>query len=319
MSSRGDIAELTLVGAGHIALVAALPALQSIPGVRVVNVIDLLPEAGGKVRAFFPEAKYYSRIEEVDVGSGAGTYIATPVHRHFEILKALSYTRTKILCEKPLLHTMADFESIRKLSGCGGLNVSVVLNRLHEVGVQVFIDQVRERLGPDVEQISYRHHMTAPFDAWDTSSPQWRLQSPSRGGGVRLDLAFHAVYLGEALTGTKWESSAIRDENQDSAKLTFANACSTMDVDVSWAAPVECFTITARSRGNEMAFTYPESIWYGKQLLPRDTVRETGLKQGYRAMFEQWLGTDMRATNMSNSGFDNAARLTGLLEGCGDV
>ncbi len=109
-----------IVGAGFLTRHSLIPALRSVPRLRLVAVLDPEPEALLAVTAMSPEVETYTDEDAFfDAGLDA-VHVATPnhLHEHFAV-RALGGGLVTLI-DKPLAHTVASARRILAAAGESG-------------------------------------------------------------------------------------------------------------------------------------------------------------------------------------------------------
>src|SRR5262252_5252737 len=111
--SRGRKVRYAVVGLGHIAQVAVLPAFRNAPNSELAAIVSGDPEKGDKmgkkyrVKQVYAYEDYDHALSEVDA-----VYLALPNHMHREYTVRAAQARVHVLCEKPMAVTEAECQEM---------------------------------------------------------------------------------------------------------------------------------------------------------------------------------------------------------------
>ncbi|WP_420455810.1 Gfo/Idh/MocA family protein [Rubrivirga sp.] len=174
-----------LIGCGHIAQVAHLPALRRLPGVEVVAVAD--PGAGAI--AAETGAAQFADAEALLAGSDAeAVVIATPTATHADLAVAAFAAGRHVYLEKPIALDVADgrrvVEARRRAGTVGRVGFNFRFNSQVEAARAALAEG---RVG---EVVAVRTVFSVP----PQERAGWR-GVPGQGGHVLLDVASHHVDL----------------------------------------------------------------------------------------------------------------------------
>lgn len=234
-----------VVGAGHIAEVAHLPALAAIGGATVVGVAEPSAERRAVVAAAWPGVPTFESAEDL-VGTGsvdALVVCSPPVHHRAAALLAFE-AGLHLYLEKPIAAAVEDGQAIVDAWRDSARVAAVGFNYRFHPAVQ----ELRRRLAAG--EIGRRVAMNTVFsvpmdDASMDGGPGWR-RSAAAGGGAVLELGSHHFDLigyltGESidevvaatLTSRRWESDtadvSLRLSDGTAAHCTFALGAGEID------------------------------------------------------------------------------------------
>ena len=130
-----NVRQIGLVGFGRIAESAHMPAWRSLPNVEIAAVADTCPVRRAAVAAILPAARVYASADELlDRELLDVLDICTPPHDHApSILKACARGVRRIVCEKPLTVSHAEFRAIsaaRSASNCQVFTINTWLRAI---------------------------------------------------------------------------------------------------------------------------------------------------------------------------------------------
>lgn len=114
--------KIAIVGFGHIAPTAYIPALAHVPKLKLVAVVDKNPAVKEKVPS---GVSFYADTGEIlDRKEADAVVVAVPQQEHYAVAKRCLEAGFDVLLEKPATETMDEFESLVKIAEqCGKLLV----------------------------------------------------------------------------------------------------------------------------------------------------------------------------------------------------
>ncbi len=321
-----NVRQVGLVGFGRIAESAHMPAWRSLPNVEIAAVADTCPVRRAAVAAILPAARVYTSADELlDRESLDVIDICTPPHDHApSILKACARGVRRIVCEKPLTVSRAEFRAIsaaRSASNCQVFTINTWLRSdLHRLVTHILaegtIGQIRH-----VTLRTLRPDCALGVPSWQ---PRWRTMPRYAGGGIVLDHGWHQLYLMANWIGAMpvWVAAQtgtalpvhLPVEDHAHIHLTFPDA--TGRIELSWAAG-------GRTNDGEIIGADGTILIEDDGLLVRTKSGEQTLRYGERlsdssyhpewftALFSQILADDSHDEATRN--LDEAEMLLGVL------
>jgi glucose-fructose oxidoreductase len=189
-SDRSRKVRYAVVGLGHIAQVAVLPAFQHAR--RNCELAALVSDDAAKLRALgrkygVAELRGYDEYDDL-LRSGAidAVYIALPNDMHRDFTLRAVRSGVHVLCEKPLAVTARDAEEMVEAAQRYGVKLMTAYRLHYERGNLEAIEIVRSgRIG----EPRFFHSL---FGMQVTDEDNIRLE-PERGGGPLLDLGVYCV------------------------------------------------------------------------------------------------------------------------------
>lgn len=191
---------VAVVGAGHVAQVAHIPAYISHPDVELTAIVDDDPVKGRKVKKQYGFKKFYEDLAEMlekeDIDA---VDICTPNYLHAPMAIAALRSGRHVLCEKPLARNAREAEQMVKVAEKAKRYLMVAMNNRFREDVRVlrtFIE--RKELG-DIQMVKTgwlrRVH--------DWRERTWFTEKGKAGGGVLLDLGIALTDLAIWVAGLK--------------------------------------------------------------------------------------------------------------------
>jgi predicted dehydrogenase len=290
-----------LIGPGAIAGRFA-SALPHVPSATLRKVHGRDPGRSAAFVAAHPDARGVSPqvardlADLLDDPSVDAVYVATPHARHGEFVRRCLAAGKPVLCEKPLVPTLADGASVVELAARHNVFLmEAVWTRFLPV-YQVVADWLRRGLIGPVSTVRSSFCFEAPYD------PEGRLFNPALAGGALLDLGVYNVsmtrWVIQQLTGTCPEPASIE------ASASFAPTGVDQWVSASLGFPgglrseFECGLDRASGNGMEILgedglITVPSRFWEATAARlhrahePPDTVQAPFRGNGFEYEIEE--------------------------------
>jgi UDP-N-acetyl-2-amino-2-deoxyglucuronate dehydrogenase len=171
--------KFALCGMGYVAK-KHLQAIKDVGG-EVIAILDP-NDSVGFIDSYFPNADYFD--EEIDFweyikGEVDYVVICSPNYCHFHQIQWAKSIGAKVICEKPLVLTMDDLESLNTIDG----DVSTILQL---------------RLHPEIKKLKITdgHHVVINYS---TPRGKWYFKSwkgdKSKSGGLLMNIGVHLFDL----------------------------------------------------------------------------------------------------------------------------
>ena len=213
---------LGIIGCGKVAEERHLPALQRLPGVKVVGAADVdADRVKHLARRFGIEHRFTDYRALLDRRDVDAVGILTPTRSHAEIGLAALDAKKHVLIEKPLALNLAECDQLLARAAESRLKIVVGFNlRWHRL-----VRRAREfarsgALGP-IKAI----HSVYTHDRTGADAPDWH-RKLCLGGGVSFNEAVHHFDLWQHLLGTEVEQifsfSRPSEQYEDETHVTTA-------------------------------------------------------------------------------------------------
>ncbi|MBI4720753.1 MAG: Gfo/Idh/MocA family oxidoreductase [Chitinivibrionia bacterium] len=176
---------VAIVGAGHVAQVAHIPAYVSNPNVELVAIVDEDPVKGKKLKnqygckSFFEDLTEMLNKEEVDAVD-----ICTPNYLHAPMAVAALRSGRHVLCEKPLARNAAEAKLMVDTAKKTGRYLMVAMNNRFREDIRVLHTFIKRGELGDVQIVKTGWLRRAE----DWHSRGWFTEKGKSGGGALLDL-----------------------------------------------------------------------------------------------------------------------------------
>jgi predicted dehydrogenase len=198
-SSKSDKVRYAVVGLGHIAQVAVLPAFDHAENSELTALVSSDSEKLEKLgRKYKVRGRYsYDEFEEcLDSGSVDAVYIALPNHLHREYTERAARRGVHVLCEKPMAVTEEDCRSMIRVAEENQVKLMIAY-RLHfeEANLRA-IDLVQSGKLGDPRLFDSVFTMTV-------KEGDIRLNPRELGGGTLYDIGIYCINAVRNLYGAE--------------------------------------------------------------------------------------------------------------------
>ena len=200
-----------IVGCGWVARDYGAPALAAAG--RVVYVCDPDPLALARMRAALGQqvggapAASHGLTDLLADEAVEAVYVATPNHRHADLVAACAAAGRPVLCEKPLAESVAAAEEMVAACERAGVTLATAFDqRWHpaHVAIRQLIEE--GRLGTvTAARIHYACWLPPDWTPDGRPHDNWRVDANRAGGGAAIDLAPHGIDLLAILLGRRWD------------------------------------------------------------------------------------------------------------------
>jgi predicted dehydrogenase len=200
MPAMADKTRIAIVGAGHVAQVAHIPAYRANPDVELVAVVDEDPvkarrikeQAGFKVwYEDFAEMLKKADVDAVD--------ICTPNYLHAPMAIAALRSGRDVMCEKPLARNASEAQKMVDTADEHGRILMVAMNNRFREDAQMLQKFIGGNELGDINVIKAGWLRRAT----DWKDRSWFTERGKAGGGALLDLGTPLVDLAVWISGLK--------------------------------------------------------------------------------------------------------------------
>jgi len=237
-----------IIGLGNVALNGHIPAWMNCKDFQIAAGLDPSAKQKDLFRAKLPGIETFSTLEECGSVNLDFVDICTPPNTHFAIIKKALERGLHVICEKPLVLSEKEFQTLEDLAG-----ENYVLMTVHNWKYAPICAKITEILRNgtigDVKHCAWYVLRNGP--AVTTDIDNWRLIPEKSGGGILIDHGWHAFYLILEWLGKKPKAVHATLENrqyadlpvEDTAKvqIEFENAGAwpmTAEVFLTWASRI---------------------------------------------------------------------------------
>jgi 1,5-anhydro-D-fructose reductase (1,5-anhydro-D-mannitol-forming) len=178
-----------LIGASTIAREQMIPAIRAQGDSRIAAVMSGSPERGRSYAAELGIPQSYATVDDLLADPGVdAVYISTTNELHRDQTTKAAGAGKHVLCEKPLALTLEDARAMVDACRRAGVVMGTNHHLRNNMAIRVARDAIRDGL------------VGRPFAARVTQAIQlrphiqtWRVNNPSAGGGVVLDIGVHCA------------------------------------------------------------------------------------------------------------------------------
>jgi predicted dehydrogenase len=174
-----------LIGAGHVAQVAHIPAYKKNLDVELVAIVDDDPIKAQRIRDQFGFAEWYEDISVMLKKSDVEAVdICTPNYLHAPMAIAALRSGRHVLCEKPIARNSAEAMRMVATAEKHGRVLMVAMNNRFREDVKVLNQFVKGKELGDI------HFVKAGWlrNAGEWKERRWFTEQNKAGGGALLDL-----------------------------------------------------------------------------------------------------------------------------------
>jgi predicted dehydrogenase len=273
-----------LVGCGHVACQAHVPAWRQAAHFQIIAAVDPEPERLAQIKTLLPGVCCYAHLEtlleheELDFLD-----ICTPPAMHDQIILRACAQGVHVLCEKPLTCSAGAFQQIAAAATAGGALIFPVHNWKYAPLFQVLKGLLA---AGEVGRPTYVELTTLRTKPAGTDG--WRTDPKIAGGGILMDHGWHAFYLLLFLLGETPQSIAARLERrrwrriavEDTAtcEVTFPQAQAR--IHLTWAAQQRQNAGVVRGTKGEIRFADARLVVQSNHRAPREILLPEALSAG---------------------------------------
>jgi predicted dehydrogenase len=231
-----------IVGLGNVAVHGHLPGWRARADATIVAATDLDRAREASCRAGLPGARWHDSVEALLAAEDLDFVdVCTPPSSHAAVIEAALTRGLHVLCEKPLVGSLAELERLTGLARAAGAVLHTVHNWHQAPLVRATDALIRAgRIGA-VREVLWRTLRTQPAAA---AGVGWRVDPAIAGGGVLTDHGWHVSYVIPRWVGAPPDAVSARLETrrhhhfavEDTASLRLHFADAVADVTLTWAA-----------------------------------------------------------------------------------
>ena len=232
-----------VIGLGNVAVNGHLPGWRDRADCVIVAATDASPSRRDACRSALPEARWHDSVESLLASDDLDFVdICTPPSSHAGLIEAALGRSLHVLCEKPLVGSLAELDRLAALSHSAGVAFHAAHNWHHaplvrETGVLIRAG----RIGA-VREVVWQTLRTRPAVA--ANGDGWRVDPEIGGGGVLTDHGWHVSYVIPRWVGARPEAVSARLETrrhrrfavEDTATVRLHFPDAVADILLTWAA-----------------------------------------------------------------------------------
>ena len=240
MRAMADKTRIAIVGAGHVAQVAHIPAYRANPDVELVAIVDEDPVKARRIKEQAGFKVWYEDFAEMLKKADVDAIdICTPNYLHAPMAVAALRSGRDVMCEKPLARNATEAQKMVDTAEEHGRILMVAMNNRFREDAQMLQKFISANELGDVHVIKAGWLRRAT----DWKDRAWFTERGKAGGGALLDLGTPLVDLAMWISGvnrTTGVSCSVfgkkgRDGVEDSAcaMVRFAGGACLM-LEVNW-------------------------------------------------------------------------------------
>jgi predicted dehydrogenase len=277
-----------VIGLGNVAVHGHLPGWRQRPDVDIVAATDLHPARRAECRAVLPGARWHDSVDALLAAADLDFVdVCTPPSSHAGLVEAALVRGLHVLCEKPLVGSLAELERLAGLARAARAVLHTVHNWHQAPLVRATDALIRAgRIGA-VREVRWRTLRTQPATA--AGGDGWRVDPMIAGGGVLTDHGWHVSYVIPRWVGAPPEAVSARLETrrhhrfavEDTATVRLHFPEAVADILLTWAAEtrenearvvgsagcidIEDDMVVLRAAGREERHRHPPALSAGSQ------------------------------------------------------
>jgi predicted dehydrogenase len=234
-----------IVGFGNVAAKAHMPGWTHRSDVAIVAVTDPLAERRAVAGSLVPGASWHATADALlDTPDLDFVDICTPPSSHGPLIRSALERGLHVLCEKPLVGSMAELRALEERAGREKRVLHTVHNWHHAPIVRRTRELVEEQAIGRVERVAWKTLREKPAPTQHEDRGNWRLDPAIAGGGVLSDHGWHVFYivhswigqLPVAVSATLETRRHTQYAVEDTATVQVTFPSATADVHLTWAA-----------------------------------------------------------------------------------
>lgn len=234
-----------IVGLGNVAVHAHLPGWLGRDDVEVVAATDADPARRRELLARAPRARWYDSVEDL-LRREAPDFVdvCTPPGAHAPVIRTALGRGAHVLCEKPLVSSLADLGVVARLASKTDRVLFTVHNWRHAPILRHAGELLEGGAIGRLHRIRWQTLRTEPVGNGDGRGRTWRVDPAMAGGGILVDHGWHAFYLLHHWVGRPPVGISARLETrrhtawpvEDTATVRLVFPEATAEVFLTWAA-----------------------------------------------------------------------------------
>lgn len=278
-----------IIGLGNVALHGHLPGWRGRRDVAIVAASDAHAAQRAECLARLPGARWHDSAEALLAAESVDFVdICTPPSSHAALIRRALEGGVHVLCEKPLVGSLAEVRALARLAEEAGAVLHTVHNWHYAPIIRATAALIREGRIGQVREVVWQTLRAQPA-ATAARGDNWRLDPAVAGGGVLTDHGWHVAYVvqrwvGAAPTAVRARLETRRHhrfpvEDTATVRLRFPHAGA--EILLTWAADerrnwarvtgtagrieIEDDTLVLSADGGERRWPCPPALSNGSQ------------------------------------------------------
>jgi predicted dehydrogenase len=232
------------IGFGNVAANGHLPGWQSRDDVTIIAANDALSVRRDTFLAACPEGRWYENVHDLLSGETVDFVdICTPPSSHAALIEQALKADLHVLCEKPLVTSPADAQSVTAAAARAGTVVYTVHNWLKAPICRKISALIDAGAIGSTRCIRWQTVRSGPAVAFAANGiTNWRLDPATAGGGILLDHGWHALYCILRWAGVPRGIAAVLEKRrfrqwpvEDTASVALDLISGTGHIYLTWA------------------------------------------------------------------------------------
>ncbi|HEY7040949.1 MAG TPA: Gfo/Idh/MocA family oxidoreductase [Methylomirabilota bacterium] len=232
-----------VIGLGNVAVNGHLPGWRERTDCVIVAATDASPARRDAGRSALPDARWHDSVESLLASDDLDFVdICTPPSSHAALVEVALGRALHVLCEKPLVGSLAELDRLAGLARGAGCVFHTVHNWHHAPLVRATDAAIRAGRIGTVREVVWQTLRTQPAVA--ANGDGWRVDPEVGGGGVLTDHGWHVSYVIPRWVGARPEAVSARLETrrhhrfavEDTASVRLHFPEAVADVLLTWAA-----------------------------------------------------------------------------------
>ncbi|MGD0694044.1 MAG: Gfo/Idh/MocA family oxidoreductase [Terriglobia bacterium] len=209
-----------VVGLGHIAEAAVLPAFRHSKKSKLVAVVSGDEKKAAKLAAKFGASDYYS-YEDFPLCLShplvESIFVATPNGTHAQFAERAAAAGKHVLCEKPMANTVEECQRMIEACRVNDVRLMIAYRKYFEPASLALKALVTSgKLG----RLKFIHSAFTFFLPAGKKAPNWHLNRKLAGGGSLVDVGVYCVNTTRWLTGSDPVEAMAYAWSKDSTRFS---------------------------------------------------------------------------------------------------
>jgi predicted dehydrogenase len=229
---------LAILGGGNIAFNAHVPAIESVPEVRVVAAAATPEAHARRVAGRFDLPRYSTDPQEVfDDPEVEAVLITTPPVTHADFTRRAAAAGKHVLCEKPMGRSLAECDAMIEACRRAGTVLQIGEMKRFNAGFRAAKDLLDRGVIGEIFMARFHTSYYAPF-----TRQLWYATPEISGGGQMMNQMPHEVsvlrwFMGRVVAVTAMSNHPLGPQPEDNAAVTLRFEGEALAVvTVSWMA-----------------------------------------------------------------------------------
>jgi predicted dehydrogenase len=232
-----------VIGLGNVAVNGHLPAWRGRTDCEIVAATDASPGRREACRSALPQARWHDSVDALLTSEDLDFVdICTPPSSHAALVEAALGRSLHVLCEKPLVGSLAELDRLAALARAADVALHTVHNWHHAPLVRAVDAAIRAGSIGAVREVLWQTLRTRPAVA--ANGDGWRVDPEVGRGGVLTDHGWHVSYVVPRWVGARPEAVSARLETrrhrrfavEDTATVRLHFPEAVADIELTWAA-----------------------------------------------------------------------------------